>query len=143
MVRSIVVVCVGNICRSPVGERLLSSKLSSVTVSSAGLSALVGQPADPDASMVAASHGLSLSEHVARQLDYEIAASNELILVMESGHHRQILRHMPQLAGRVMLYDQWTGAKGIPDPYKRSQDFHEAVYAALSKAADAWVERLK
>ncbi|WP_111467678.1 hypothetical protein [Cereibacter changlensis] len=40
-------VCVGNICRSPVGERLLAAELEGVTVGSAGLGALVGHPADP------------------------------------------------------------------------------------------------
>ena len=67
MFNSILVVCVGNICRSPVGERLLRQALPELEVTSAGINALVGKPADKTASEVAAAHGLSMHGHEARQ----------------------------------------------------------------------------
>ncbi len=142
MFDSILVVCVGNICRSPVGERLLRQALPDREVSSAGINALVGKPADKTASAVAAAHDLSLHGHVARQFTPAMGAAHDLILVMEPGHKREITRMAPQLAGRVMLFDKWTGDTGIADPYLRSAEFHEKTFAALSDAAVAWAKRL-
>ena len=142
MFNSILVVCVGNICRSPVGERLLRRALPELEVTSAGINALVGKPADKTASEVAAAHDLSLHGHVARQFTAGIGAGHDLILVMEQGHKREIARIAPQLAGRVMLFDKWTGETGIADPYLRSAEFHEKTFAALSEAAEAWARRL-
>jgi Protein-tyrosine-phosphatase len=68
MFNKILVVCVGNICRSPTGERLLKSYLPSLHVESAGLGALVGKGADDSAADIAALHNISLEGHCARQL---------------------------------------------------------------------------
>ena len=140
------VVCVGNICRSPVGERLLAAKLSErdgkVTVSSAGIGALVGHGADETAAAVAEAHGISLAGHQARQFTREIGAVHDLILVMEPGHRREITRLNPDLSGRVMLFDHWRGGKGIADPYRLSRQFHEEVYSLIDAAATDWANRL-
>lgn len=142
-IRNLLVVCVGNICRSPVGERLLRAALPDVTVTSAGIAALVGHAADETAAKVAAGHGLSLEGHVSRQLTAELGAGQDLILVMEAGHKREIERRFPQLSGRTMLFDQWTGMKGIADPYRQPEEFHEKVFQQISTAANAWASRLK
>jgi protein-tyrosine phosphatase len=141
-VNRLLVVCVGNICRSPVGERLLQTLLPKVEVTSAGIAALVGHGADKLAASVAQAHGVTLEGHVSRQFSTEIGATQDLILVMESGHKREIARMYPQLSGRTMLFDQWTGMKGIADPYQRSQEFHESVFLQIKAAADAWALRL-
>ena len=144
---SILVVCVGNICRSPLGERLLFAKIAErglhMAVSSAGIAALAGNGADEDAASVAAARNISLDGHVARQFTYEIGAAHSLILVMEAGHKREIVKTAPDLSGRIMLFDQWTGAAGIPDPYRRSITFHEEVFVQVEKAASAWVDKLE
>lgn len=146
MVPSVLVVCVGNICRSPVGERLLSYRLNErgakIDVSSAGIGALVGHEADEDAAVVAARNGVSLTGHIARQFSHNLGAKHSLILVMEAGHKREIIKSSPDLSGRIMLFDQWTGAKGIADPYRRSMQFHQEVFAQIDTAATAWVDKL-
>lgn len=146
MVPSILVVCVGNICRSPVGERLLAHRLNergaTIDVSSAGIGALVGHEADEDAAAVAAQNGVSLTGHIARQFSHDLGAKHALILVMEAGHKREIIKSSPDLSGRIMLFDHWTGAKGIADPYRHSIQFHEEVFAQIDRAATAWVDKL-
>lgn len=146
MFQSVLVVCVGNICRSPLGERLLQHELAArgakVTVSSAGLHAMVGDPADASASDVAAGHGVSLEGHIARQFSAALAQTSDLILVMEAAHKAEIVSSNPALSGKTMLFDQWSGAKGIADPYRRSHDFHEAVFAQAAAAAAAWADKL-
>ena len=142
-VHKILVVCVGNICRSPLGERLLQQALPDIEISSAGLGALVGKPADTLATEVAANKGVSLDGHSARQFTPDLASGQDLILVMEPGHKHEIARISPHLSGRVMLFDQFTGAKGIADPYRRSKEFHELVFQQVSAASVAWAARLK
>jgi protein-tyrosine phosphatase len=143
---SVLVVCVGNICRSPVGERLLKARLhtqgSAIRVSSAGIAALVDHPADPTATEIARAHGLSLEGHSARQFTHELGQEHDLILTMEPGHRREIIKAAPDLSGRVMLFDHWTGGKGIADPYQRSRAFHAEVFAVIEKAGTAWATKL-
>ncbi len=142
-VKNLLVVCVGNICRSPVGERLLQAALPGATVTSAGIGALVGHAADDTAAKVAAANDVSLDGHISRQFTAEIGAAQDLILVMESGHKREIARLFPQFSGRTMLFDQWNGMKGIADPYQHSEEFHTQVFHQIKAAADAWAPRLK
>lgn len=112
------------------------------TVTSAGIGALVGHAADARASAVAAGHGVSLAGHAARQFDGALGQSHDLILVMEPGHKHDIARANPALSGKVMLFDHWTGARGIADPYRHSVEFHEQVFGQVSAAAEAWARRL-
>lgn len=147
VIDSILVVCVGNICRSPLAERLLATKIADrgldIAVTSAGIAALEGHGADEDAAAVALTRNVSLDGHVARQFSYEIGAAHALILVMEAGHKREIAKMAPDLPGRIMLFDHWIGAAGIPDPYRQSILFHEEVFAKVEKAASAWVDKLQ
>lgn len=142
MIRSVLVVCVGNICRSPLGERILRATLPGIDVRSAGIAALVGHAADEMTQTIAAEHGLALDHHVARQFTSELGKASDLILVMEPGHRREITRRAPELSGRTMLFDHWTGGKGIADPYRKSRTVHEEVHAQIAAAADAWARRL-
>lgn len=142
MIKKVVVVCVGNICRSPLGERLLQNACPNLRVTSAGIGALVGHAADKTAASVASSHSVSLDGHVARQFDARIGGDADLILVMEKGHKAQITRDMPHLSGKIMLFDHWEGGKGIDDPYEKSAEFHEVVFQKVSAAAKGWAQRL-
>lgn len=142
VIRNILVVCVGNICRSPLGERLLQHGAPHLRVTSAGIGALVGSAADQIANDVAGTHGVSLDGHIARQFTAELGQAADLILVMEPGHKAQIARDTPQLSGKTMLFDHWSGAVGIADPYRRSAEFHELVFQKVESAAAGWIKRL-
>lgn len=139
----VLVVCVGNICRSPLGERALKALLPGLEVGSAGLAALVGHAADETAARVAAERGLSLEGHVARQLTAELGAAHGLILAMEPGHRAEIMRRFPQLSGRTLLFDQWSGGRGIADPYRRPEAFHRETRDLILGSAGTWAKRLK
>lgn len=113
-----------------------------LVVSSAGLGALVGNPAHPVAREVAAEKGIALEGHVARQFVTSLAIEQDLILAMEPAHRREIGAIVPQVTGRTLLFDQWTGAKGIVDPYRRSRELHEIVFRLISAAAEEWAKRI-
>lgn len=112
-------------------------------VHSAGLAAVVGAEADAVATEVASEIGLDLGGHVARQLTNEIGGAHDLILVMEPGHRAEIGRRFPQLSGRTMLFDHWTGSKGIADPYRRPAEAHRATRDLITTSAAAWVLKLR
>lgn len=120
----------------------MKAALPDLQISSAGIAAVVGHAADKTAAAIAGEKGISLEGHVARQLTDSIGAKHDLILVMEPGHRAEIQRMFPQLSGRTMLFDQWVGAKGIADPYRKPEEFHREIRDRIIAAAAAWSARL-
>ncbi|PRB75447.1 low molecular weight protein-tyrosine-phosphatase [Pseudomonas sp. MYb185] len=145
MFKSILVVCVGNICRSPTGEALLKAKLAgrSIQVSSAGLGALVGKPLDATAAEVLTTLGHSLSEHQARQLTVEMLREADLILAMEQKHLQSIHAMAPEARGKTFLFGKWSDNREVPDPYRQQRPAFEHVLKLLDESADAWLPYLK
>ncbi|MEL7883205.1 protein tyrosine phosphatase [Serratia marcescens] len=143
MFNSILVVCVGNICRSPTGERLLQKCMPEKKISSAGLSALVGKPADEMAQEVALSHELSLENHEGKQLTAKMCREFDLILVMEKSHIEAVCRLAPEVRGKTMLFGRWIGPREIADPYRQSREAFEFVYGLLDQSAQKWALALR
>ncbi|EKZ9487319.1 low molecular weight protein-tyrosine-phosphatase Wzb [Enterobacter hormaechei] len=143
MFNKILVVCVGNICRSPTAERLLKQYLPALTVESAGLGALVGKCADQRATEVATAHDLSLDGHCARQITARLCREYDLILTMEKRHIHALCEIAPEMRGKVMLFGHWDNECEIPDPYRKSREAFEAVYTLLDRSAQQWAQALK
>ncbi|OLQ76105.1 protein tyrosine phosphatase [Photobacterium proteolyticum] len=142
MFNKILVVCVGNICRSPSGEYLLKKLLHNKHVASAGVGALVGKTADKMAAEVALENGVSLDGHIAQQLKSELCREYDLILVMEKGHVEAVTKIAPEARGKTMLFGQWVGQRDIPDPYRQSREAFEHAYSLIDEAAKAWAKKL-
>ncbi|HEY5604717.1 MAG TPA: low molecular weight protein-tyrosine-phosphatase [Gammaproteobacteria bacterium] len=143
MFKSILVVCVGNICRSPVAERMLQRLIPEKKFSSAGVGALVGHPVDELAAKVAAAHGLDTSGHAARQLTPEICRGADLILAMSEENREQVYRIAPEARGKVMLIGKWLDDAEIPDPYRQNRRVHEEAYQLLDLATRSWVNVIR
>lgn len=147
MFNKILVVCVGNICRSPTGEHLLKTLLPNKTIDSAGVatekSRLVGKPADAMAVEIAAENGVNLNSHQARQLTSAVCREYDLILVMEAGHKEAVTRLAPEARSKTMLFGQWIGQQDIPDPYRQSREAFEHAYTLIEKAAQEWAKKLQ
>lgn len=147
MFNRILVVCIGNICRSPVGEGLLKMYFPDKEIFSAGIfsesSKLVGSPADPQMIDLARENGLDISQHKSQQLTKELCHSSDLILVMERAHIELVQQMSPESVGKVMLYGHWlVSQKEIPDPYRKSQEAFEYSYKMLENASLTWKKKL-
>ncbi|HAT2279236.1 TPA: protein tyrosine phosphatase [Raoultella ornithinolytica] len=142
MFDSILVVCTGNICRSPIGERFLRQALPNKKIDSAGIRALVGHDADDSAVRIAERNGISLAGHKGQQFTSALSRQYDLILVMEKVHIEQIGRIIPEARGKTMLFGQWLNQKEIPDPYRKSDEAFASVYQMLAQAGQCWVEKL-
>lgn len=145
MFQRILVVCVGNICRSPVAEAMLRRALPGKTLSSAGLGALVGQGVDPTAREFAEAEGLDVSGHQARQLTRALLTEADLILVMSDKQRRAVGDLAPEALGKTMTLGKWLdGGRGIeiPDPYRKSREAFEHVHGLIHRAAAEWAKRL-
>jgi protein-tyrosine phosphatase len=141
--KNILVVCTGNICRSPTGEYLLKKELGpDFHVMSAGLGALVDNPADKIAQKIALQHDIDMSAHRARQINLDILKWADLILVMENGHKRELLHRYPWLDGKVFRYGE-SHQVDIPDPYKRPENAYVLAWNFISKLTPYWVEKIR
>lgn len=145
MFSSVLVVCTGNICRSPMGEYLLRQRWAAADcrVGSAGTAALVNHPADDEAQAVMQEHGIDMAGHRARQATSDLIASHDLILTMEDHHARWLLSRYPTARGRVFPMLQWVQRDApVPDPYCQGRAAFERTWDLLDQAVDSWVSRL-
>jgi len=135
----ILIVCVGNVCRSPMAEALLAGRLArlgvTAAVESAGVHALVGQPAVPIAQELMRERGLDISRHRARQLTSELGASFELILVMETALERAVQAIAPDTRGRVRRLGHF-GGFDVPDPFRQERPAFERSLALIERGLD-------
>lgn len=142
MFDSILIVCTGNICRSPIGERYLKILLPSKKIDSAGTGALINHDADASAVRIAKKNGISLSGHKGKQFTSSLAREYDLILAMERHHIEQIGRIAPEARGKTMLFGHWLDHREIPDPYRKSEEAFASVFNLIEQAGQLWAGKL-
>ncbi len=144
MFERILTVCTGNLCRSPMAEAWLRHRAGGqrVKVTSAGLSARVGEPAQPHAVALLSQHRVDISAHRARQLAAADIFSADLVLVMERWQKAEVERLCPVARGRTYLLAHWQGNSEIVDPYRGNLALFEDVFGKISVAVETWLERI-
>ena len=142
MFDNILVVCIGNICRSPMGEALLQAKLPHSHVSSAGIAAMVDYPADPYSIYLMDERGLDISSHHARQIDHDMVSDADLILTMEARHNKYICTKFMGTTGKVHLIGKWLNNREIVDPIGKDQRAFRIAMANIERGLDLWVKEI-
>ncbi len=115
--RTILFVCTGNTCRSPMAEAIARDLLGgeAAAVRSAGVSAGDGYPATEEARIAMERAGLDLSGHRSRQLSRQLVDWAGVIYTMTDAHRAAVLALDPSAADKVMNLDPDGGS--IPDPF--------------------------
>ncbi|MBF6992468.1 MULTISPECIES: low molecular weight protein-tyrosine-phosphatase [Cupriavidus] len=142
MIKTVLVVCIGNICRSPMAEGLLRQALPEGDVGSAGLGALAGQAADPKAVDLMSQQGVDISGHRAQQLSYAMIRRADLILVMDGAQRQEIQRLHPATTGRVFRLGE-LGKFDVPDPYRQPRPAFENALQLIRRGVESWVPRIR
>ena len=151
----LLMVCLGNICRSPTAEGILRARVAEagladrVTVDSAGTGDWhVDCSPDPRAIATAAGHGVDISHLRGRQLSARDFDEFDWLLCADRSNLRDVRALAPDAAARsrVQLLLDWAGVEAdaeVPDPYTGGADQFEHVWRLLERAADGVVRRLR
>ncbi len=122
-------------------EGLFRRALTDCRVSSAGLGALVGRPADPIAVELMRKRDLDITGHRARQVHADMLADAGLVLAMELGHQRHLERQYPLARGKIFRLCEGT-KRDIPDPHRRGRAAFEEALAMIEQGVQSWVGRI-
>jgi protein-tyrosine-phosphatase len=148
VIQKVLLVCTGNICRSPLAaallERALRERGLEVVVASAGTGAWDGAPASEGAYLVGLERGLDLSSHRARLLTRELVEQADLILTM-ARHHRARVDELGG-EGRVFVLGEYAGREGeaveVSDPFGGDLGVYRDTCVELDALAAAVADRL-
>ncbi|MHB9833916.1 low molecular weight protein-tyrosine-phosphatase [Paraburkholderia terrae] len=141
MIKRILVVCEGNICRSPMAQGLLAKMLPGVSVTSAGCAAVVGRGADPLATQLMAERGVDIAGHIAVNLNLEHVRMADLVLAMTRAQCRTIQSRYPFSKGKVYCIGEHAGID-VVDPYRRGRGAFETSLEQIEGCITKWLAAL-
>ena len=153
----IALVCLGNICRSPMADVVLNQRLEAaglagaVEVVSAGTGDWhVGNPMDRRAAALLTSHGYDASRHRAQQFTADWFGDHDLVLTMDRDNHRDVLAYGDHLDDpqRLRMFREFDprvrdGDDEVPDPYYGGDDGFATVLAMVERTCDGIVTALE
>jgi len=150
----VLMVCTGNICRSPTAHAVLQAKLRAaglsrhVRVDSAGTHDYhSGSPPDERSQQHAARRGYDLSALRARRITAADFARHDLILAMDRGHLELLRERCPRpLHDRLHLFTRWClrhDTQDVPDPYYGGAADFEYVLDLVEDACDGLLQHLR
>lgn len=145
----VLMVCLGNICRSPLAQGILESKINdhnlNWTIDSAGTSSFhSGEQADPRSIAIGKEYGIDISHQKSRAFTKQDFEDYDLILAMDQSNYRDIVNLADKEADQKKVHlilnfvfpDQ---NRAVPDPYYN--DGFDHVYQLLDSACDQLIER--
>lgn len=150
MATKIVMVCLGNICRSPLAEGILQSKLpkEKFHVDSAGTGGWhAGELPDSRSMKIASKYGIDISNQRARQFQVQDFHTFDYIYVMDQSNYKNVMQLAPDeiVKAKVkLILDEVTPNKkaDVPDPYYGGQADFEHVFQLLDEACEQIAKRL-
>jgi protein-tyrosine phosphatase len=143
----VLMVCLGNICRSPLAEGVLQSKIdpSKVFVDSAGTAGYhIGSAPDPRSIEVAEIHGIDINHQRCRKFQVEDFESFDHIFVMDKENYSNVCALAPsedqKKKVRLLLEGTHSNYLEVPDPYYGGKDGFQKVYELIDRACDVLLQ---
>jgi protein-tyrosine phosphatase len=150
MASKILMVCLGNICRSPLAEGIMRSKLSNdFIVDSAGTGGWhSGEIPDKRSISTAKNRGLDITSQRARQFKISDFDTFDYIYVMDNSNYKDVMALAPNEEAKskvkLILNELFPNENvDVPDPYYGGQDGFENVFDMLNEACDVIAGKLK
>ncbi|MCM5663782.1 low molecular weight protein-tyrosine-phosphatase [Galbibacter mesophilus] len=146
----VLMVCLGNICRSPLAEGILKSKVNpqKVFVDSAGTSNYhIGSKPDPRSIQIAAKYNIDITDQRGRQFTQQDFDDFDLIFAMDNSNYKNIIlqaRNEDDKAKVHLILNKLTPGENldVPDPYYGGVMGFENVYKMLDEATDVIVKEI-
>ena len=147
-VKSVVFVCLGNICRSPFARELAALRLAetghgTIAVGSAGIRTTQAKRSPAEACEAGAAYGVQLNAHVPEQLTMQMMHDSDMVVVMDAGQFAQLRLSYPNHRDRIFLLAAFDGARNgayarynIADPFGQPLEAFEHCYARIARALD-------
>ncbi|MCK4105475.1 low molecular weight protein-tyrosine-phosphatase [Acinetobacter radioresistens] len=136
-IKNILVVCIGNICRSPMAEYFLKQEFPELHIESAGISGLTGHPADEKAQLCMQRLGMDMQSHIAKKLNAELIKKADLVLVMSQNQQKHIEQSWPFAKGKTFRLGHWQN-KNVPDPYQHDQQVFDETCELIQSCIADW-----
>jgi protein-tyrosine phosphatase len=149
VIKKILFVCTGNICRSPTAEyylrkRLKEMNITGVEVESVGILALDNNPVSQDTRNIMESLGIFIDGHRSSPLTLEKVQNADLILVMEKSHKKLIEDRIPRQAHKVKLLGAYINGdeEEIIDPYGNEETVHRESFEQIRKSIENLIREM-
>ena len=123
-------------------EALFNSSSLNINATSAGTSALIGEPADVIARDLIAEQGHDLSSHRARQINESMCQRADIILVMDKAQLRHVETTFPLSRGKIFRLAE-AMKQEIPDPFREGRGAFEHAFSLIETGVRKWTERLQ
>ena len=143
----ILIMCTGNVCRSPMAEALMRHRLAEqgvqAQVLSRGLAAPAGRAPHPFAINTAQHFGVPLPDDKrAAQVNPVDLRAALIVLVMDAGHRRQVQERYPSAGGKTFLLRHWLDGQDIADPLNEPEDVFRAQWPLIDEGCQSWISQL-
>ena len=144
----ILMVCLGNICRSPLAHGILENKSmdKNIKVDSAGTASYhIGSPPDPRSIEVAKMNGIDISSQIARKFSYSDFDNFDIIYVMDKSNYLNIIKltdnEIHKSKVKLILEELNLNITEVPDPYYGEENGFSYVYDLLNEACNVIVDK--
>ena len=148
--KTILFICTGNVCRSPMAEGLMRAALGNnphYRIASAGIGALDGQPVTPESEQAMAEIGLNIGNHVSQSLRVPLVEAADFIFTMTRQQQDTIQTFYPMAAEKTLLLREFEDTevigRDVADPIGQSLDVYRRTRDQIKQALPSILEFIK